>query len=127
MEVVNFLAKTTGTPGILDGIGVFLFKFILSSFALYLCTHLIKNIPMLSRFFEISAGRLVIYVLTMAAAVLLLYFLPRLRLLHEIKLITKAGSLIWADIAFSALTLASLSMLWPGLFRWLDEILKRNA
>jgi hypothetical protein len=82
---------------------------------------------MASGFFETSPGRLVIYLLQLLSGVLLLFFLPRLRILHELNLIAQAKELIWPDIAFSALALVSLSILWPQLFRWADEMLKRNG
>ena len=119
MHEFLYLAQTPVVATVdLEGL---LLRFVLVSFALYLCGQALINIPLLQRFIERPPGQLIIFLLLLAASFFLLYQVPKLRVLHEIGLIQKKEALIWPDNVFSALALTRLSYLWPGIFDWIDR------
>lgn len=97
-------------------------RFALAALLLYFATEAVSGIPMLQTFLRNQAiGRLVLYLATLAVAGLLLWYLPQLRMLHELNLVRKAADFIWPDIILTALALAHMSRLWPKVFEWIDR------
>ena len=94
----------------------------IATLVVYFAIQALSNIPFLSKFLqEQMPGRLVVYLLTLAAVGLLVWYLPALRLLHELGLVRDAKAFVWPDIVLSALALSQLSRLWPKVFDWLER------
>ena len=94
----------------------------MATLVIYLAMQAVSIAPFLSKFLqEQMVGRLVLYLLTLAATGLLVWYLPTLRLLHELGLVRDAKAFLWPDIVLSALALSQLSRLWPKVFDWFER------
>lgn len=120
-EILLYLAKAGPYDILLGNIGLLALRFLLTAFALYLCGQAVTNIPYAQKFTMQPYGRLVIFILLLVTGSLLVLWIPDLRILHEMGLVRRARSLVWLDIAFSALALVRMSYLIPGLLDWLKS------
>lgn len=116
---LSFLAKTDPETARWLAVALFVVKFLLASLALFLATHALRGIPMLEDIFRRSWAGLIVYVLVLAAAGFLTFWLVSLRILQSLSLLPDPKTLLWADVILSALALARLSMLWPDFMQWL--------
>ena len=129
MDPVLFIAQTspaTQTPEtacnpLLMLVGIYFVRFLLLTFALYLASQTITNIPMLQKFMIRPIGQLVIFILILAAAGSIAFWLKPIRLLHASGIAPERESFVWPDILLTALVLTRASHIWHYLFRWLDR------
>ena len=127
MEELMFLARDAARQGVLAQLGFFLIRFFLVTFFLYLGGQFLVNIPYLQKFNVQPYMRLAIMLLLCIVAILLLLWLPGLRILHEMGLIRSVRYLVWPDIIFSALAMVRLSYLWPAILEWFNRQTQRSG
>lgn len=121
MQELIYLAKNSAAQGIMLQLAVFLIRFFLVALFLYLGSQFLSNIPYIQKFAMQPYMRLAILILLLVVSVLLLLWIPRLRILHEMGLIRSVRYLVWPDIIFSALALVRLSFLWPSILEWFNR------
>ncbi|MCR9144023.1 MAG: hypothetical protein NXI24_17380 [bacterium] len=117
--MIELLAKTDPDTARWLAVALFVVKFLLTSLALFLATHALRGIPMLDNLLRKSWAGLIVYLLVLAAAGFLTFWLVSLRILQSLALLPDPKTLLWADVILSALALAQLSMLWPAFVEWL--------
>jgi hypothetical protein len=117
--ILELLAKTDPDTARWLAVALFVVKFLLTSLAIFLATHALRGIPMLGDLLRRSWAGLVVYILVLAAAGFLTFWLASLRILQSLALLPDPKTLLWADVILSALALARLSMLWPDFVQWL--------
>ena len=119
--MIEFLAKTDLESARWFGLAFFCARFLLVSLALYLATHALRSIPLLTGVLQNRYARLVVYLLVLGAAGFLAFWLIPLRVLQSLALLPDPQSLVWVDVVFSALVLAQLSMMWPAFMEWFNK------
>ncbi len=118
MSELLYLAQGGGFP---DHLWLVTLKVLALGYALYLIAQLLRSIPFLTDFMNGNIGRMIILVLILGLSIALMWLLPGMRILHELKLIKSAKALVWLDIIFSGLALAQLSFLYPPFFEWVKS------
>jgi len=106
---------------LLNAIIIFLCQMGAASLALYLAHQALAHIPMAQKFLQTSVGQLILFLLNLAVSLVLCYWIPQLRALHALYLITNPAVFAWPDMIFSALLLSRASYMWHWLFRYLEK------
>jgi hypothetical protein len=121
MSELIYLAQASPYDLLLDKLWFYLVQFTLVTFGLYLAGQTLGTIPMLQRFLVGGPGRLALFIINLAVAVALCYFIVPLRFLHAVGLVQDAAHVVWPDIVFTGFALSRASFLWHFLFRYLDR------
>lgn len=116
-----FLARTTANDIILGKIGIFSLKFAIAALVLYLVVQTIQHLPYLQGYLNRAWGQLIVLAISLVLAFLLVFFIPQLRILHEVGLVAKPRDLVWMDIILSTIVLSRSTFLWHMLIRYLDR------
>ena len=119
--ILDFLARATPNEIILGKIGIFLLKFMITALVLYLIAETIKHIPYFAPYTGKTWGQLIVFILITSLALVLVYYLPNLRILHNIEIIRDQSEKLWLDVIVSGIALSRSIMLWHMLIRWLDR------
>ena len=117
-----FLAKASLNSIAMGHIGLVLLQLLFISFCFYLAAQALLNFPALKNFFEQEQGQILYQVLLFLFAVFLCYSLAKLRILHQLGVVSSPRKFLWPDILFSALAISRLSIFWHMLYRWLEKL-----
>lgn len=121
MDILDFLARSNPFSYAMSSLGLLLVRLLMVSLALHLCSHAFNALPQFHKLVQQTAGRTVLFVVVVAIAAALVWYIPALRILHEMDLIGRSKSFRLPDIIFSSLVVLRLSYLWPAIFAWLNR------
>ncbi len=104
-----------------DELFLFLLQFLILTFIYYTMISSVLYIPWIGKWIRKPVGRLVHGIVFILAAIVLIYFLVPMRLIHALFPKASLDTLLWADVVLSGLALFRGAMLWEHLFGWLQQ------
>lgn len=121
MSILDYLARASANEIILGKIGLFTLRFFIVAFVLYMMEQTLAHLPYLQPYMGRPWGKLIVFLVLLAVSLLLCFYIPGLRILHNVGLIYKPKDKVWLDIILSGIALSRSTWLWHLPIRWLDR------
>ena len=117
---LDLLARASANEIILGKMGLFLLRFAIAAFVLFLIEETLIHFPYLQSYMSRPWGKLIVLLIVIGLAFVLCFYIPGLRVLHNVGLILHPKDKVWLDISLSALALSRSAWLWRLLIRRLE-------